>query len=66
MADRLKTYEQTSINIWDFVIDFQVGNLSERQLDIQDAKHINDIIEASEVVINNKADIYKLLNNVEE
>ena len=56
---------QTATNLWNFVNDFEVGNIAELQLDVDEANAIHSIIEASKSIVNNSIDLYKLLNNTD-
>ena len=56
---------QTATNLWNFVNDFEVGNIAELQLDVDEANAIHSIIEASKAIVNNSINIYKFLNNTD-
>lgn len=57
--------EDTGKHIWNFVFDFQNGNLADYQINMQDAVAIHSIVEAAETIVEEKVEIYKLLNNTE-
>jgi len=57
---------ETATNLWNFVNDFEVGNLSDTELDMPECNAIHEIIQACESIVKTKTDLYKLLNNTLE
>lgn len=57
---------ETATNLWNFVNDFEVGNLADSQLDMSEIRAIHEIIQACEAIIDTRSNIYKLLNNTLE
>lgn len=57
---------ETATNLWNFVNDFEVGNLADTELDMPECNAIHNIIKACESIVETKLDLYKLLNNTLE
>ncbi len=58
--------EELPSKLWNFIHDFQVGNISDMQIDMTEGIAIHKIIEAADFINNHKTDLYKLLNNTLE
>jgi hypothetical protein len=67
MNTRIKNnIPQTANNLWNFVNDFEVGNISDMQIDMPEASAIHEIVKACEFIVQNKSELYKILNNTKE
>jgi len=54
--------ESLSHNLWNFIHDYQVGNIADMQIDMPEGIAIHDIIEAAETIVSYKSDLRKILN----
>jgi len=54
--------ENLSHSLWNFIHDYQVGNIADMQIDMPEGIAIHEIIEAAETIVNHKADLRKILN----
>lgn len=57
--------EDLSFKLWNFIHDYQVGNISDMQIDMPEGIAIHNIIDAAETIVKNKIDLFKILNNIE-
>lgn len=57
--------EDLSFQLWNFIHDYQVGNISDMQIDMPEGIAIHNIIDAAETIVKNKVDLFKILNNTE-
>ncbi len=49
-------------NMWNFVHDYQIGNLADMQVDMPEGIAIHNIIEAAETIVLNKTKLKDILN----
>lgn len=49
-------------NMWNFVHDYQIGNLTDMQVDMPEGIAIHNIIEAAEAIVLYKPKIKNMLN----
>lgn len=54
--------ENLSHSLWNFIHDYQVGNIADMQIDMPEGIAIHDIIEAAETIVRHKTDLRKILN----
>jgi hypothetical protein len=57
--------EDLSFQLWNFIHDYQVGNISDMQVDMPEGIAIHNIIDAAETIVKHKVDLFKILNNIE-
>lgn len=57
--------EDLSFQLWNFIHDYQVGNISDMQVDMPEGIAIHNIIDAAETIVKHKIDLFKILNNTE-
>ena len=49
-------------NMWNFVHDYQIGNLADMQVDMPEGIAIHNIIEAAETIVLHKTKLKDILN----
>lgn len=57
--------ESTAECMWSFVLDFQNGNLSDTQLNMEDSVAIHSIIEAAKSIAEEEVELHRILNNAD-
>lgn len=57
-----KNFEAIAECMWSFVLDFQNGNLSEYQLNMEDSVAIHSIIEAAKSIAEEEVELHRILN----
>ena len=62
MQQHLLNAEETSVMLWKFVHSIQLNDFTKFPLADDEAYAIHEIIEAAQEIINNKQEIFELLN----
>jgi hypothetical protein len=62
MRQHLLNAEETSIILWKFVHNIQLNDFSKFPLGDEEAYAVHEIVEAAQEIIDNKIEIFELLN----
>lgn len=62
MRQHLLNAEETSIILWKFVHSIQLNDFSKFPLSDEEAYAVHEIVEAAQEIIDNKLEIFELLN----
>ena len=54
--------DELQYNLWNFIHDYQIGNIADMQIDMPEGIAIHNIIDAAETRVSNKADLRNILN----